>query len=177
MISQCFFFLGNTLRIGPPRGGHDRRHITCPHRLFSTILSDFYIHSVSKATPGATKMNAFLYIFAGRSTARVFDQCNSGIRIFCDHFVMNFRRFWALFASMTWAKQHREWQKWTQFDAFSQVKRRRAFLTIATPGCMFFRAHFAVILDVFWRHFAWFWAPIWKPDLGIWMVLGAGQNA
>ena len=146
----------------------------------SMIFDDFErfcIHGESKATPGATKMNAFLYIFAGRSTARVFDQCNTGIRIFCDHFVMNFRRFWALFASMTWAKQHREWQKWTQFDAFSQVKRRRAFLTIATPGCMFFRAHFAVILDVFWRHFAWFWAPIWKPDLGIWMVLGAGQNA
>ena len=82
---------------------------------FWTSFADFHdferfcIHGESKATPGATKMNAFLYIFAGRSTARVFYQCNTGIRIFCDNFVMNFRRFWALFASMTWAKQHREW--------------------------------------------------------------------
>ena len=146
----------------------------------SMIFDDFErfcIHGESKATPGATKMNAFLYIFAGQSTARVFDQCNTGPRIFCGHFVMNFRRFWTIFASMAWAKQHREGQKLTQFDAFLQVKRRRAFLTIATEACMFFRADFAVILDAFWRHFAWFWAPIWMPDLGVWMVLGAGQNS
>ena len=122
---------------------------------FWTSFADFHdferfcIHGESKATPGATKMNAFLYIFAGRSTARVFDQCNTGLRIFCGHFVVNFRRFWAIFASMAWAKQHRERQKWTQFDAFSQVKRRRAFLTIATPGSCFF----VLILRWFYMYF------------------------
>ena len=39
---------------------------------------------------------------------------------------------------MAWAKQHRERQKWTRFDAFSLVKQRRAVLTIATPGVVFF---------------------------------------
>ena len=91
---------------------------------FSTILNDFCIHGVSKATPGTTKMNAIWCIFAGQATACVFDHCNNIL-----------------------------------------------------SGCMFFRGNFAVILDAFWRHFAWFWAPVWKRDLDLWMVLGAGQNA
>ena len=71
---------------------------------FSTILNNFCIHGVSKATPGTTKMNAFWCIFAGQATVWVFDHCNT--------------------------------------------------------GCDIFRAHFAVILDAFWRHFARFWTPV-----------------
>ena len=136
----------DTLRIGPPRGGHDRRHITCPHRWFSTILSDFcingvskatpgatkvtrfygfsqvgrrrafftiarpsfiffvvilwwifsdfdvfFIHCVSKATPGTTKMNAFWCIFASQATACVFDHCNIDIHYFSWSFCSDFR--------------------------------------------------------------------------------------
>ena len=169
---------GNTLHQSSKFRGFWTENKSDPCKIrFSTILSDFCIHGVSKATPGMTKMNAFLSIFAGRSTACVFYNCNTGLRIFHCHFVMNFRRFLAILASMAWSKQHRELQKWMQFDAFSQVKRRRAFLTIATPGFVFFRAHFAMILNAFWRHFAWFWSPVWRPDLGIWMVLRARQNA
>ena len=68
-------------------------------------------------------------------------------------------------------------QKRTRFHVILQVGRRRAFLSIARPESIFFHAHFAVICDAFWRHFAWFWAPVWKPDLGIWMLLEATQNA
>ena len=42
------------------------------------------------------------------------------------------------FASMARAKQHRERQKWMRFYTFSQVSRRRVFLTNATPGLVFF---------------------------------------
>ena len=169
---------GNTLHQSPKFRGFWTENWSDPCKIrFSTILSDFCIHGVSKATPGITKMNAFLCIFAGRSTACVFYHCNTGLRIFHGHFVMNFRRFLAILASMAWAKQYRERQKWTQFEAFSQIKRRRAFLTIVRPGCIFFHVNFAVILDAFWRHFAWFCASVWKPGLGLWMVLGAGQNA
>ena len=169
---------GNTLHQSPKFRGFwtENWSDACKIR-FSTILSDFGIHGVSKATPGMTKMNAFLCIFAGRSTACVFYHCNTGLRIFHCHFVVNFRRFLAILASMAWAKQHRERQKWTQFDALSQIKRRRMFLTIVIPGCIFFHANFAVILDAFWNHFAWFCASVWKPGLGLWMVLGSRQNA
>ena len=71
----------------------------------------------------------------------------------------------------------RERQKWTRFHAGSQLGRLRAFLTIATSESVFFHGHFALICDAFWRHFAWFCAPVWKPDLDIWMVLRATQNA
>ena len=127
---------------------------------FSTILNTFWIHDVSKAIPVMTKMNAIWCIFAGQATACGFNHCDTGRRIFCDHFVMNFVQFLTIFASMVWTKQHRERHKWTRFDAFSQVKRRRGFLTIATPDAILFRAHFAVILDAFWRHFARFWTPV-----------------
>ena len=49
---------------------------------FSTILSTFCIHDVSKATPGITKMNAIWCIFAGQATACVFDHCNTGVYVF-----------------------------------------------------------------------------------------------
>ena len=55
-----------------------------------------------------------------------------------------FRWFWidlnilSDFASMARAKQHRERQKWMRFYTFSQVSRRRVFLTNATPGLVFF---------------------------------------
>ena len=144
---------------------------------FLMILSDFCIHGVSKATPGTTKANAFWCNFAGRSTARVFDQCNTGLRIFCGHFVVNFRRFWAIFASMAWAKQHRERQKWTPFYAFSHVGRRRAFVTIAKPEAIFFRGHFKSDLHAFWVIFARFFGPVRALLPSLRMVLGALPNA
>ena len=55
---------------------------------------------------------------------------------------------------MAWAKQHRERQKWTHYDVFSQVKRRRAVLTIATPGVVFFCDHFVVNFVQFLAIFA-----------------------
>ena len=81
------------------------------------------------------------------------------------------------FSSIAWAKQLRERQKWTHFDAFSQVKRRHAFLIIAISIFTIFRGHFAVILDAFWCNFARFWIPVRKPDLRLRMNLGARQNA
>ena len=89
----------------------------------------------------------------------------------------DFRRFWAIFASMAWAKQHRECKQWMRFDAFSQVKRRHAFLIIAISIFTIFRGHFAVILYAFWCNFARFWIPVRKPDLRLRMNLGARQNA
>ena len=89
----------------------------------------------------------------------------------------DFHRFRVFFRSMAWAKQQRERQKWTRFDVFSQVQRWHAFMTIAKPKSIFFRGHFAMILAAFWRNFAWFWAPVWKPDLGLRMVLQARRNA
>ena len=55
---------------------------------FSTILSNFCIHGVSKATPGTTKMNAICCIFAGQATACVFDHCNTGVMFFRAHFAV-----------------------------------------------------------------------------------------
>ena len=42
---------------------------------------------------------------------------------------------------------------------------------------MLFHGHFALICDAFWRHFAWFCAPVCQPDVDIWMVIRATQNA
>ena len=127
-----------TLRIGPPRGGPDRRHITCPHRLFLTILNEFCIYDVSKATTGTTIMNAFQSNFS-RSVPGVYfwslqDRASYFLWSFCD----DFRRFWTNFASMAWAKQQRERPKSTRFDACSQVDRQRAFLAIATTAFVLF---------------------------------------
>ena len=130
-----------------------------------------------QSNTGNDKNNAFLWFFAGRSTACVFYHCKSELRIFCGNFVVNFRRFWYIFSSIAWAKQHRERKKLMRFDAFSQVKRRHAFLIIAISIFTIFHAHFAVILDALWRNFARFWTPVWKPDLRLRMVLGARQNA
>ena len=63
-------------------------------------------------------MNAFLCIFAGRPTACIADHCKTGLRIFCDYFLVNFQRFWVIFASMAWAKQYRERQKYNSFMYF-----------------------------------------------------------
>ena len=63
--------LHDTLRIGPPPGGPDRRRITVSHRWFSTILSDFCINGVSKATPGTTKITRF-YGFSQVGRRRAF---------------------------------------------------------------------------------------------------------
>ena len=144
------------------------------------IFDDFerFLHPWrEQSNTGNNKNNAFRCVFAGRSTACVFYHCKTEIRIFCGNFVVNFLRFWYIFSSIAWAMQHRERQKLTRFDAFSQVKRRHAFLIIAKSEFTIFRGHFAVLLDACWRHFARFWIPVWKPDLRLRMVLGARQNA
>ena len=64
---------------------------------FSTILSTFCIHDVSKATPGRTKMNAIWCIFAGQATACVFDHCNTGVYVFSCSFCGDFRCILASF--------------------------------------------------------------------------------
>ena len=64
---------------------------------FSTILSTFCIHDVSKATPGMTKMNAIWCIFAGQATACVFDHCNTGVYVFSCSFCGDFRCILASF--------------------------------------------------------------------------------
>ena len=73
-------------------------------------------------------------------------------------FVIEFRSIFRLFCMISQhfseAKQHWEPQKGPHFDAFQHVTRWGAFFAIATPERMFFRAHFAVILDAFWRNFA-----------------------
>ena len=56
---------------------------------------------------------------------------------------------------MASAKQQRERQKSTRFDACSQVDRQRAFLTIATPAFVFlwlFNGKFSMILSDFCIH-------------------------
>ena len=81
----------------------------------------------------------------------------------------DFRFFWAIFASMGWAKQHREQEKWTRFDAFLQVVRRRAYLNASNhcqTGLRIFCDHFAVTLD-----------PVEKPAQGLRKAFGAGQIA
>ena len=45
-------------------------------------------------------MTVFLCIFAGRPTACIVDHCKTGLRIFCDHFLVNFQRFEVIFASI-----------------------------------------------------------------------------
>ena len=60
------------------------------------------------------------------------------------------------FASMARAKQHRERQKWMRFYTFSQVGRRRVFLTNATPGFVFFVIILWWIFDDF-EHFLHPW--------------------
>ena len=52
---------------------------------------------------------------------------------------------------MAWAKQHRERQKWTRFDAILQVVRQRAILIIARPGVVFFVIILWSIFDDFER--------------------------
>ena len=64
---------------------------------------------------------------------------------------------------MAWAKQQRERQKWTRFDAFLQVVRRRAFLTIARPGVVFFVISLLSIFDDFER----FLHP-WREQSNTW---------
>ena len=116
------------------------------------IFDDFerFLHPWrEQSNTGNDKNNAFLWFFAGRSTACVFYHCKTELRIFCGNFVVNFRRFWSIFSSIAWAKQHRERQKLTRFDAFPQVKRRHAFLIIAISIFTIFRDHFAMILDAF----------------------------
>ena len=129
-----------------------------------------------QSNTGNDNSNAFLCFFAGRSTACVFYHYRDELRI-CGNFVVNFRRFWSIFSSIAWAKQHRERKQLMRFDAFSQVKRRHAFLIIAISIFTIFRGHFAVILDAFWCSFARFWIPVRKPDLRLRMNLGARQNA
>ena len=69
--------------------------------------------------------------------------------------MVKFQWFWTIFASMACAKQQRERQKRTRFDAISQVDRQRAFLTIATPAFVFlwlFNGKFSMILSDFCIH-------------------------
>ena len=144
------------------------------------IFDDFerFLHPWrEQSSTGNNENNEFLCCFAGRSTACAFYHCKTELRIFCDNFVVNFRRFWSIFSSIAWAKQHRERKQLMRFDAFSQVKRRHAFLIIAISIFTIFRGHFAVILDAFWCSFARFWIPVRKPDLRLRMNLGARQNA
>ena len=51
-LSSFFFFAHYTLRIGPPRGGHDHRNVALVERF--RILSIFWMYGISKgtATPG-----------------------------------------------------------------------------------------------------------------------------
>ena len=74
--------------------------------------------------------------------------------IFVIEFTSVFRLFCVISQHFSEAKQHREPQKRPPFDAFPHVTRWGAFFAIATPERMFFRVHFAVILDEFWRNFA-----------------------
>ena len=73
-------------------------------------------------------------------------------------FVIEFRSVFLLFCMISQhfseAKQDREPQKRPHFDAFQHVTRWGAFFAIARAERRFFRAHFAVILDEFWRNFA-----------------------
>ena len=145
VVSKSILLTLYTLRIGPPPGGPDRRRITVPHRWFSensTILSDFRVHGVSKATPGTTKITRF-YVFSqvGRRRA-LFTIARPSFVFFVVILWWIFGDF-DIFSSIAWAKQHRERQKLTRFDAFPQVKRRHAFLIITTSIFTIFRDHFS----------------------------------
>ena len=74
--------------------------------------------------------------------------------IFVIEFRSVFRLFCVISQHFSEAKQHREPQKRPHFDAFQHVTRWGAFFAIARPERMFFRVHFAVILDEFWSNFA-----------------------
>ena len=74
--------------------------------------------------------------------------------IFVIEFRSVFRLFCVISQHFSEAKQDRAPQKRPHFDAFRHVTRWGAFFAIATPERMFFRGHFAVILDAFWRNFA-----------------------
>ena len=69
--------------------------------------------------------------------------------IFVIEFRSVFRFFCVISQHFSEAKQHREPQKRPHFDAFRHVTRWGAFFAIARAGRMFFRAHFAMILDAF----------------------------
>ncbi len=146
----------------------------------SMIFDDFErfcIHGESKATPGATKMNAFLYIFAGQSTARVFDQCNTRashfLWSFCDEFSTILNNFCIHGVSKATAGT----TKMTAFLCIFISLRRRAFLTIAKPEVTFFRAHFKLDLEAFSVIFARFFGSVRALLPSLRMVLGARQNA
>ena len=64
---------------------------------FSAILIYFFIHCVSKATPGTQTINAFWCIFTSQATACVFDHCNIDIHYFSWSFCSDFRGISASF--------------------------------------------------------------------------------
>ena len=164
---------------GPPRGGHDRRHLASA----KGILSDPKSNTVLMRSPNVFGIFSLQILrFYWKSTIlsnfrglqyMIFRK----IRCFWTVIDVSFRfsvffhvliTFWSIpygalefrfcffddfsiferallifmilsdFASMARAKQHRERQKWMRFYTFSQVGRRRVFLTNATPGFVFF---------------------------------------
>ena len=124
------------------------------------ILDDFErfcIHGVKKATLGRTKINVFWCIFAGHSTAYVSDHGTTGNRIFYDHFFVKFRRFWTIFASMAWAKQHGERQKWTRYDAFFSGRSTVCGFDHCKSGVHVFSCSFCDDFSCFLASFCMIW--------------------
>ena len=110
--------------------------------IFTDFLSVFSIHGMSKATPETTKMNAFWRIFASQATACGFNHCDTGRRIFCDHFVMNFVQFLTIFASVVWTKSNTGNDK---MNAFSCVFAGQATVWVfdhCNTGCDTFSCSF-----------------------------------
>ena len=143
---------------------------------FRRFWSIFSIRSVSKATPGTIKWTCF-YAFSQVGRRRVL------LTIARPGFVFFVIIFWWIFNDFEWFLH--PWRE----QSNSGNDKNTTFLCIfigrsmacvsdhCNIGIHVFRDHFAMILIAFWRHFAWFWLPVCKPDLDLRMALGATQNA
>ena len=100
---------------------------------FSTILSNFCIHGVSKATPGTTKMNAIWCIFAGQATACVFDHCNTGVYVFSCSFCGDFKCILASFC-MILSTYLEAWSRY--MNGPRSTSKRVIFITFWSVFCV-----------------------------------------
>ena len=101
-------FVSDTLRIGPPPGGHDLSKlmsILCIRMIalhkcnnFRGPLKCSTAQSCS-AAPGTTKLNTISCSFAGQASVCVFDYCKNGTHIFRFYFAMILASFCKILGS------------------------------------------------------------------------------
>ncbi len=133
---------------------------------FRRFWSIFSIRSVSKATPGTIKWTRF-YAFSQVGRRRVL------LTIARPGFVFFVIIFWWIFNDFEWFVYPWREQSNTGNDKNTTVlcifigRSMACVSDHCNIGIHVFRDHFAMILIAFWRHFAWFWAPVWKPDIDI----------